>query len=209
MQAWGVSSQFSYRDCAREPSKSGIIGLICAALGRPRDAKLDDLARLKMGTRVDEEGTLLKDYQIARDIYKADGGNKTAELSNRYYLSGAIFLTGLEGDADVLGLIQNALQHPKWELYLGRKAFPPSKPVWLLDGFQKDKDLLSSFSDYPLLAEIKRKRLRISIEDPNGNIIRRDVPISFEKRLFTSRTIKMLEIDSPGIILKEGENVSV
>ena len=37
MQSWGVSSRFSIRDTGKEPSKSGVIGLFCAALGISRD----------------------------------------------------------------------------------------------------------------------------------------------------------------------------
>ena len=34
MQAWGTSSRFDERDTGKEPSKSGVIGLLAAALGR-------------------------------------------------------------------------------------------------------------------------------------------------------------------------------
>ena len=36
MQSWGLESRFDQRDTGREPSKSGVLGLICAALGKPR-----------------------------------------------------------------------------------------------------------------------------------------------------------------------------
>ena len=36
LQSWDTQSRFDVRTTGREPSKSGIIGLICAALGRPR-----------------------------------------------------------------------------------------------------------------------------------------------------------------------------
>ena len=32
MQAWGTQSRFTVRDTGLEPSKSGVIGLLCAAL---------------------------------------------------------------------------------------------------------------------------------------------------------------------------------
>ena len=38
MQSWGTRSRFSNRDTGLEPSRSGVIGLLCAALGRPREA---------------------------------------------------------------------------------------------------------------------------------------------------------------------------
>ena len=37
MQSWGTQSRFSNRDTDLEPSKSGVIGLLCAAMGIPRD----------------------------------------------------------------------------------------------------------------------------------------------------------------------------
>ena len=94
MQSWGISSLFTERDSAREPSKSGVIGLICAALGRPKDSDLSDLTALRMGVRIDREGRLEKDFQTARNIYAASG-TKTIEsvISNRYYLADAAFLS--------------------------------------------------------------------------------------------------------------------
>lgn len=204
MQSWGIASQFSYRDTAREPSKSGLIGLICAAIGRPRSEPVDDLAGLRMGVRTDKEGSLLKDYHIARDIFKADGKIKTAELSNRYYLSDAAFLVGLEGPLELLERIQKALQKPVWTLYLGRKAFPPSMPIWLPDGIQPGKDLLSALSDYPALVETENEHLRVAIEEEDGTILRRDVPLSFEKRLFSTRMIKMVSIATPQTVSNGG-----
>jgi len=32
MQSWGLSSRFTIRDTSLEPSKSGVLGLLCAAL---------------------------------------------------------------------------------------------------------------------------------------------------------------------------------
>jgi CRISPR system Cascade subunit CasD len=76
MQSWGISSHFTSRDTTREPTKSGVIGLICAAMGRPRDTDISDLAGLKMGVRVDREGILQKDFHVAQNILQATGGKK-------------------------------------------------------------------------------------------------------------------------------------
>ena len=43
MQSWGTQSRFTHRDTDLEPSKSGVIGLLCAAMGKPRD----DLTAIK------------------------------------------------------------------------------------------------------------------------------------------------------------------
>jgi CRISPR system Cascade subunit CasD len=58
MQSWGTRSRFGNRDTGLEPSRSGVVGLLCAALGLPREAPLDDFhpERFKMAIRVDREG---------------------------------------------------------------------------------------------------------------------------------------------------------
>src|SRR5512136_490986 len=94
MQSWGMQSNFTHRDTGLEPSKSGVIGLICAALGKPRDENhpdnarkpsLDELAKLRMGVRVDREGLVQCDYHTANNVMKAGGkpfaGLKETELS--------------------------------------------------------------------------------------------------------------------------------
>lgn len=209
MQSWGVSSRFSVRDTCREPTKSGVIGLLCAALGRPKSANLSDLAALKMGVRVDREGRVMKDYHIAQNVYKASGGGlKKSEPSNRYYLSDAVFLVGLEGKENLLAEIQTALSHPRWPLYLGRKAFPPSKPLDLPNALQF-MPLLDALASYPLLVPSSVQRLRIIVDDPKGEIVRMDVPISFAERRFISRTLRMDYIPHSGEIIEEVANVSI
>ncbi|HPL69832.1 MAG: type I-E CRISPR-associated protein Cas5/CasD [Anaerolineaceae bacterium] len=197
MQSWGISSHFTSRDTTREPTKSGVIGLICAALGRPRDADISDLARLKMGVRVDREGVLQKDFHVAQDILRADEkGKKDTEISDRYYLSDAVFLVGLEGPQTLLEEIQSALKSPHWALYLGRKAFPPGKPVWLQDGL-RDEPLFQALKTFPALVPDLDESVRVVLESDEGEFVRVDVPINFEQRRFSSRRIHMGRIDSP------------
>src|ERR1700676_2698584 len=68
LQAWGVTSRFAVRDTADVPTKSGVVGLICAALGLRRAAangRLKELAALRMGVRIDRPGTRFGDYHTA------------------------------------------------------------------------------------------------------------------------------------------------
>jgi len=170
MQSWGISSHFTNRDTGREPSKSGVIGLVCAALGRPRDADISDLNSLKMGVRVDREGNQQKDFHIAQDILKASGKDtKNSEVSDRYYLADAAFLVGLEGSPELLAKIYDALKSPHWVLYLGRKAFPPGRPVWLKDGLRDE--LLRRHCDIsPLLYLMKLKLLGWFLSPKKANL---------------------------------------
>jgi len=196
MQSWGVQSLYDERDSAREPSKSGVIGLLCAALGRSRWQRLADLAALRMGVRVDREGSLKTDYQTI----KRPPPEKPV-VSNRSYLSGAAFLVGLEGESPLLAALQKALIHPRWVLYLGRKSYPPAEPVWLPDGLCSGEDLRTALIRYPRLtppAPGGDERLRFVFEDPqNGETVVADVPLSFAERRYQARRIRTEFIEIP------------
>jgi CRISPR system Cascade subunit CasD len=221
MQSWGVSSRFSRRDTGKEPSKSGVIGLLCAALGISRDEAntenplFAELIKLKMGVRGIREGILQSDYHTAQNIAKADGGTKDTELSIRFYLADADFAVGLESDdLKFLENLQQALQNPKWQLFLGRKAFVPDLPVYFRENVFKDKSL-EDFLKSDELGRILRKydeefgkhprketeRLRLIIESIEGSETRQDVPLSFAERRFTNRRVKTIFIN-----LKNGGN---
>ncbi|MEX1019537.1 MAG: type I-E CRISPR-associated protein Cas5/CasD [Litorilinea sp.] len=192
MQAWGVQSRFGIRDTGREPSKSGVVGLLAAALGRDRAEPIEDLATLRMGVRVDREGTLLRDYHTAQNVYRAKGGIKETELSTRYYLSDACFLVGLEGEKPLLVALHAALRDPYWGLYLGRRAFVPGEPVWMQDGVLdcelddalhiRTTPLLKSQPDtYPFV--------RMVIESSTGTEVRPDQPLGFAPRRYAPRWV--------------------
>lgn len=218
MQSWGTRSRFTERDTGLEPSKSGVIGLICAALGRPRSESVDDLADLKMVVRVDCEGVMKKDYHTAQNILKAVGkGTKDCELSNRYYLSDADFLVAFSGDGDLLKQIHAALRKPHWQIFLGRKSFVPSAPVWIVDGLKSDAtDATEVLQNEPwprkdvigengkITSRVYRKmydektgklkeHLRFIIETPFGEgeqvVCDQPVGAAFETREFTIRHI--------------------
>ncbi len=208
MQSWGVQSHYTMRDTGREPSKSGVIGLLCAAMGRPRDYPLDDLTALRMGVRIDREGTLSRDYHIAQDVLDSSGkGTRDSIVTNRYYLANAAFLVGLEGDADLLQRIQQVLRNPVWALFLGRKAFPPSVPVWLHDGFQPGLSLEQALSQYGWIisppVDHPDTGLRAVIETRDGNQAISDFPISFAERRFTSRRVRVTFIPAPTGVSQE------
>lgn len=208
LQSWGVQSNYTVRDTGLEPSKSGVIGLLCAALGRPREASLDDLAALRMGVRVDREGTLRCDYHIAQDVLDSDGkGIRPSIVTNRYYLADAAFLVGLEGDHGLLEKLQSALKKPVWAIYLGRKAFTPSAPIWIGDGLCNDLSLESALEKYGWIVNRHENdaasSIRAVIENPEGKHIRADVPTSFATRRFSSRRIDIVHIPAPLTVSKE------
>jgi len=201
MQSWGTNSRFTVRDTRMEPSKSGVVGLISAALGIPRDGDIRPIAALKMGVRVDREGVMTYDYQTAQNIMKAGGkphsNLKETEVSTRYYLADASFLAGLEGDLSLLETIHAALRNPRWPLFLGRKAFVPGEPVWLEDGLKPGLSLKEALDPktypwHPRPGQNRPDRLRLVLEDDTSSDVRPDQPLSFQSntRRFAPRRVR-------------------
>lgn len=204
MQSWGTTSRFDERDSQLEPSKSGVLGLVCAALGRDRAEPVDDLARLRMGVRVNREGVLMRDYQTATGVMIATGKPdlKRTVVSPRYYLADAAFLVGLEGaDTTLLTRVHDALRNPVWPLALGRKSFPPGSPIWLPDGLV-ESDLRAALAAAPRVAqplpEHRDKPLRLILEHTREGAVRLDQPIApFALRRFGPRFVSPEVIDVP------------
>lgn len=217
LQSWGVESRFSVRDTTREPSKSGVIGLLMAAMGWGRDHPVEPLAGLRMGVRVDQEGRILRDFHVAGvgGYYKANGTIERENVipGNRYYLMDARFLVGLEGeDLALLAELHSALRDPVWPLYLGRRACVPSEPVWLADGLRLGQTLEEVLCSYPWLGPKERlskrsAQLRLMLEDPSGEIVRPDQPLSFAERdrRYAPRRIHLTYCKAPDVCLEEVE----
>lgn len=200
MQSWGTTSRFDERDTQLEPSKSGVLGLLCAALGRDRREPVDDLAALRMGVRVDREGVPMRDYQTATGALRASDGKPRSEptvVSPRFYLADAAFLVGLEAsDADQLIPLHQALRHPVWPLALGRKGFVPAAPVYLPDGLVM-QPLERALRAY-VVPDRPRPvgRVRLVLEHPDEGATRLDQPIApFSQRRFGPRFVIHTEID--------------
>lgn len=202
MQSWGTTSRFDQRDTGKEPSKSGVIGLLAAALGIDREEWSDDLqalAALTMGVRHDRPGILKRDYQTAQHIISADRSkvHETA-VTTRDYLADAVFLVGLEGlDRSLLERAHAALRNPVWPLALGRKSYVPAEPIWLPDGII-DAPLLTAFAAWPWLSTLRRsekavpEHLLVSLESQDGSgALRMDQPLSsFAERRFGARYVR-------------------
>lgn len=213
MQSWGTTSRFDQRDTGKEPSKSGVVGLLAAALGIDRDnwTDLEPLTRLSMGVRHDRPGVPKRDYQTAGcaatdTIIKADG--KPAKgggvVSQRFYLADATFLVALEGDdCTLLEKAHAKLKNPTWPLSLGRKSYVPSEPIWIENGVQ-DAPLRDVLERWPWIA-LSRKwealpaQLLVSFECEDGSgVLKMDQPLSaFTERRFGARFVRSEWIPFP------------
>jgi CRISPR system Cascade subunit CasD len=158
LQSWGHDSKFGRRDTLNFPTKSGVMGLVCCALGQGGQQRefLAQFAPLKQtvfsfvrknhkAEKRDRE-PLLRDFHMVGSGYddkdpwttllipktaegkKAVGGG--AKMTYRYYLQDAFFAVILETPSDLVDSIAQALQAPVWDLCLGRKSCVPTDLVY-------------------------------------------------------------------------------
>lgn len=186
MQSWGYRSRFDHRDTALEPTRSGVIGLICAAMGIARGEDITRFARLRMGVRVDREGRVERDFHTAEGVIKANSSSPDTVVSFRDYLAGSSFTVGLESeDLDLLRDIEAALRNPKWFLFLGRKSFPLACPPIV----EEEPLMPGTLEDNLLRGEQGR---RVMLEAPEGERVQEDWPLCFGRRMFSSRNIRVV-----------------
>ena len=203
LQAWGdQQSKLVVRRTAEAPTKSGVIGMLCAALGisRPKAAEwwLPTLSALRMGSRIDSSGYRWWDYHTVgakMQMPIAEGEGKTkkgAMLTRREYLCDASFLVALQGEPNLIAELMAAMRAPKWTLYLGRKSCPPSRPI-LEYPAGEFPDVLSALKSIPWRQRLKDGQRPQAVdclldweptpeqpEAPDGALIWYDVPSCFE-----------------------------
>lgn len=185
LQAWGDSSRFNVRATRREPTKSGIVGMLAAATGRRRTDPIEDLANLRFGCRVDQRGRIVRDFQTEID-WRTD---KSKALTDRHYLADARFLVGVEGEDSLLAGLAEALEAPVFPVYLGRRSCPPSGRIVV---GCRDGDVETVLREEPWTAaqwyrreQPTRVDLPLSVDATDGERVDeliRDHPISFDPR---------------------------
>jgi CRISPR system Cascade subunit CasD len=211
LQSWATASHFDLRATERAPSKSAVVGLVAAAMGRGRDEDVADLADLTLGVRVDRAGSLLVDYHTAGGGYvdargrpsgvvSANGVDRRSVVTRRVYLQDACFLVGLEGERAILEAINEALRRPRWPLALGRRSCPPMPPVHAPGG-PVDLPLEEALRVAPW-SMVERgdppDELELVIEDPHGDETVYDQPVqSFALRRFAPRRLRRITVPMP------------
>ncbi|AKH81441.1 CRISPR-associated protein Cas5 [Streptomyces sp. CNQ-509] len=188
LQSWGAASRFPRRSTESAPTKSGVIGLLAAAQGRPRTADLSDLAALRFGVRVDQPGTRVRDFHTAH--HQVSG--KAMPVTERFYLADAVFLAAVEGDRALIEELHAAVRAPHFLPFLGRRACPPARRLDL--GVRHDTALETALLEHPWLASAWYREqtartapdqlpvlLDSAPDDPPGDVVA-DQPLSFDPR---------------------------
>ena len=209
LQSWGLRSKWDYRDTGREPSKSGIIGILGCALGYPRnDKRLEEELNksLRIGVREELQGNITMDYHIIRGKkLKADGSmfkNTHSIVTRRYYLEDSAFLVVILGPEELLKKCVMALKDPIWVTYLGRKSCPPTRPIYE-DLTNKYASIDNALKYIPWDPEVKIRdpplKLRCILEDINGTLTRLDNFRVNPSRSYEFRRVTEYWIQTPKI----------
>jgi len=219
LQSWGVSSQFDRRNTELHPTKSGVVGILAAALGIDFDslteeAEIAELAGLRMTTYgIDKNAgysaARLTDYHTIgggwQETHKKDPANLFAKLSVprsanspapwgvvqtwRCYLVDAKFVVFLEGNSEVLEKCRASLENPKYGVWFGRKSCIPSTHL--------SPVIAGSICD--ALVALSRRidcpnlpsmvTSRLEERYGDGAWFQRDQPISFKNRKYAARPV--------------------
>ncbi|GAA1870941.1 type I-E CRISPR-associated protein Cas5/CasD [Myceligenerans crystallogenes] len=213
LQSWGTTSRFTRRTTQPAPSRSGVLGMIAAAQGRRRTDPLTDLLDLRFAVRVDQAGKLERDFQTSRTL----DGSRSMPLTDRYYLSDAVFVAGIEGPGTLVDGIEQALRRPVFPLYLGRRSCPPAGAVVV---GQRDDGLYGALAAEPWHAAAwwrRREERRPGGPAPldllaDAGVVppglvreatqtHRDVPVSFDPELreYAWRQVERVTVTPPGV----------
>jgi len=154
LSSWGEPAVGEFRGTAEHPGQAALVGLLSAALGLLRTDELAH-ANLRDGygyaIGLQSTGELLRDYHTAqvpprsalkgrphitrRDEMAVPKRELTTVLSTRDYRQNAASLVAIQPRKEgappyALETLAEALNRPRFTLYLGRKACPPAAPLW-------------------------------------------------------------------------------
>ncbi len=145
LQSWGFASRFQRRTTAMFPTKSGVIGLIAAAMGWSKfdsdePERIAELAKLeltvvalpKRNNRRELPIDRLEDYHTVKGTRRASGKIDDGTVQTyRHYLLDARFGALLQGNAMLIARVADSLRNPVWGIWFGRKCCLPAAPVFV------------------------------------------------------------------------------
>lgn len=222
LQSWGHDSKFGRRDSLNFPTKSGVLGLLCCALGAggKQTEWLEKWADRDMQVQAfvlaDHHGKPLPRQPLMRDFHMVGSGYddkdlwqnllipKTSEgkkpngagtkMTYRYYLQDMAFAVALQGPQAELTALEAALQNPVWDLYLGRKNCVPTE--FIAQGIYANAE--QAMGTAGQLAESKRRLPVFTVlqGEHDGEVLTlNDVPLQFgEHKLYRDRRVTVLPV---------------
>jgi CRISPR system Cascade subunit CasD len=207
LQSWGYHSRFDRRTTLSCPTRSGIIGMIAAAMGIKRD-DTNGLARfnatdMKILILAPTKGTILPGTELT-DFHtvgggfdsknqrrhlprKASGDTPVTVVSRREYLQDAKFGVLLSDTPEFLAKIDLALKNPVWGLFLGRKSCIPAVPICqgLFPAAAAATESIENLSGWTVQGKIMTAE---TYAEGENTIM--DIPENFQERRYAPRRIR-------------------
>lgn len=199
LQSWGYQSRFDRRTSLSYPTRSGIVGMICAAMGVDRSDTegLQRFESLTISVYTFRQGRRLVDFHTVGGgwdkkinpqcvVPKADGKAGHTVVSRREYLQSSRYGAILQVDNTLGQRIVIALTNPIWGIWLGRKSSIPASPIFQ-GQFGSEHEALTKLvglADSDILRTIKEVK---NFEDGTDTLM--DNPLDFSRRRFKPRRI--------------------
>ena len=186
LQSWGVNAKFNRRTTLDFPSRSAVLGILCAALGAGGEQKelLAQFAPLAQTViayaRRDKKGQAAPALQLC-DFHMVGSGYddkdpwqtlhipKTSEqkaavgggtkLTYRYYLQDMAFAAALAVPAALRQELEEAFVTPCWDVSLGRKCCVPTEFVYR--GMHASMDAALQCAEELAQAKQRMERFRV------------------------------------------------
>lgn len=212
LQSWGCGSKFQQRGTESHPTKSGVVGMFCAAAGATRGSEREreiisalsgskfsvwEVSSKNTGgasTRIEDFHTIGGGYNREdpadklRISQKADGGVGETVVTRRDYLAQAKFIAVITGETETVKKISDTLEDPAWGIWFGRKSCIPASP--LLPTVGRDmKEALST-----ILGRLESEVGPRVVQDDEtigggGGWRQNDEPVSYLERTFHTRKV--------------------
>ena len=194
----------------REPTKSGIIGILCLICDRPftDDAFVAKAASCEYVFRTDREGAIITDFQATRGVMRAKGKlEENSFIATHEYLVLAAHQVAIGGELEFLRELEWAFKFPMHPFGLGKKNCTPTRRIWtpgcLVTTGETPVEVLARWPWHPPLgSEPRPLRLRITTDLGVGSTdgeLRHDYPISLnpENRKHADRRVGTVWVPIP------------
>ena len=209
IQSWGHDSKFGRRDSLGFPTKSGVLGLLCCALGAAGEQQelLSKFSELDMSVLAyarkgfyggpEPSEPLLCDFHMVGSGYdnsdpwesllipKTNAGKKAVgggtKITYRYYLQDMAFGVAMQVPAEQIERLADALQNPVWDLFLGRKCCVPTELIY--QGQYADVEELLVAAEKLATQKNRMVSYQVKQGEYEGEVLTlNDVPVQFGKR---------------------------
>jgi CRISPR system Cascade subunit CasD len=215
LQSWGYDSKFDRRDTLDFPTKSGILGLLCCALGAGGEQRefLNTFSTLSQAVisfirLKGEREPMLSDFHMVGSAYnendpwenlfipkKSDGAKAVGggtKITYRNYLQDASFAVLLEVPVAMSIDLATALQNPVWDLYLGRKNCAPTDFIYR-GIFSSEAEAHTCAMEIATEKSLKLEFQVLEGEHKGDIMILNDVPLQFgEHKKYRDRRVTIV-----------------